>query len=192
MDRIFTSCGGWIRTNDLEIMSLTSYHCSTPRAHYTSLFCQKPPFGIILAMSEFETPLPVEYQDVEEVNLKELKKGDILVVSVGKPGENYVIKVVGLRKEGLRVRVTQILGRTEAEYSALLSGGRFSPPNPPGPYDWKFEDTPGKLETSSEKGTGGLEFKKVRYTKNIDQRKIGPLFPSVTTQPISRIQAKKK
>ena len=25
------SCGGWIRTNDLWVMSPTSYHCSTPR-----------------------------------------------------------------------------------------------------------------------------------------------------------------
>ena len=24
-------CGGWIRTNDLRVMSPTSYHCSTPR-----------------------------------------------------------------------------------------------------------------------------------------------------------------
>ena len=24
-------CGGWDRTNDLQVMSLTSYHCSTPR-----------------------------------------------------------------------------------------------------------------------------------------------------------------
>ena len=27
----FGSCGGWDRTNDLQVMSLTSYHCSTPR-----------------------------------------------------------------------------------------------------------------------------------------------------------------
>ena len=25
------SCGGRNRTNDLQVMSLTSYHCSTPR-----------------------------------------------------------------------------------------------------------------------------------------------------------------
>gem|GEM_PF-2282506 len=25
------SGGGWDRTNDLQVMSLTSYHCSTPR-----------------------------------------------------------------------------------------------------------------------------------------------------------------
>ena len=24
-------CGGWDRTTDLQVMSLTSYHCSTPR-----------------------------------------------------------------------------------------------------------------------------------------------------------------
>ena len=26
-----TRCGGWDRTTDLQVMSLTSYHCSTPR-----------------------------------------------------------------------------------------------------------------------------------------------------------------
>ena len=26
--------GGWIRTNDLRVMSPTSFHCSTPRRHY--------------------------------------------------------------------------------------------------------------------------------------------------------------
>ena len=27
----FVCCGGWDRTTDLQVMSLTSYHCSTPR-----------------------------------------------------------------------------------------------------------------------------------------------------------------
>ena len=27
----FYCCGGWDRTTDLQVMSLTSYHCSTPR-----------------------------------------------------------------------------------------------------------------------------------------------------------------
>ena len=27
----FGCCGGWTRTSDLQVMSLTSYHCSTPR-----------------------------------------------------------------------------------------------------------------------------------------------------------------
>ena len=26
-------CGGWDRTTDLQVMSLTSYHCSTPRSY---------------------------------------------------------------------------------------------------------------------------------------------------------------
>ena len=29
--KYFFSCGGWIRTTDLKVMSLPSYHCSTPR-----------------------------------------------------------------------------------------------------------------------------------------------------------------
>ena len=32
-DFVFLCCGGWDRTTDLQVMSLTSYHCSTPR-HY--------------------------------------------------------------------------------------------------------------------------------------------------------------
>ena len=32
----FGSCGGWDRTNDLQVMSLTSYHCSTPRYIFLS------------------------------------------------------------------------------------------------------------------------------------------------------------
>ena len=27
-------CGGWDRTTDLQVMSLTSYHCSTPRSNF--------------------------------------------------------------------------------------------------------------------------------------------------------------
>ena len=27
----YFSCGGWDRTTGLQVMSLTSYHCSTPR-----------------------------------------------------------------------------------------------------------------------------------------------------------------
>jgi hypothetical protein len=27
----FSSCGGWTRTSDLQVMGLTSCHCSTPR-----------------------------------------------------------------------------------------------------------------------------------------------------------------
>jgi hypothetical protein len=33
------SCGGWIRTNGLQVMSLASYHCSTPR------LVEPPPVG---------------------------------------------------------------------------------------------------------------------------------------------------
>jgi hypothetical protein len=29
--RLENSSGGWIRTNDLRVMSPTSYHCSTPQ-----------------------------------------------------------------------------------------------------------------------------------------------------------------
>ena len=28
---LLLSGGGWTRTNDLQVMSLASYHCSTPR-----------------------------------------------------------------------------------------------------------------------------------------------------------------
>ncbi len=34
--RSFFGCGEWDRTNDLQVMSLTSYHCSTPR--YNTIF----------------------------------------------------------------------------------------------------------------------------------------------------------
>ncbi len=30
-------CGGWDRTTGLQVMSLTSYHCSTPRHHISVL-----------------------------------------------------------------------------------------------------------------------------------------------------------
>ena len=30
-----TGCGGWIRTNDLRVMSPTSCHCSTARIEYS-------------------------------------------------------------------------------------------------------------------------------------------------------------
>ena len=32
------SCGGWDRTTDLQVMSLTSYHCSTPRHKFWRSF----------------------------------------------------------------------------------------------------------------------------------------------------------
>src|SRR4051812_42339723 len=34
-DTPFGSCGGWTRTNDLKVMSLASYLCSTPRGQST-------------------------------------------------------------------------------------------------------------------------------------------------------------
>lgn len=34
---MFFGGGGWDRTTDLQIMSLTSYHCSTPR-HVPTLY----------------------------------------------------------------------------------------------------------------------------------------------------------
>ena len=33
----FKSCGGSIRTNDLWVMSPTSYHCSTPRFYFAKI-----------------------------------------------------------------------------------------------------------------------------------------------------------
>ena len=36
ISRIQLCCGGRIRTDDLEIMSLASYHCSTPRYNFNS------------------------------------------------------------------------------------------------------------------------------------------------------------
>ena len=34
MEQALLGCGGWIRTNDLRVMSPTSCHCSTPHTEY--------------------------------------------------------------------------------------------------------------------------------------------------------------
>lgn len=39
----FHGCGGSNRTNDLKVMSLASYHCSTPRYNLVPMSGVEPP-----------------------------------------------------------------------------------------------------------------------------------------------------
>lgn len=110
-------------------------------------------------MTEFEYQPDVEheqYQEVQELNLNTLERGDRLMLEMVVRDETgqqekwatLTIDVTGVRKDGLRVNVVK-RGRGYEEFKAKLRGGMSSPAKPPGHYKYAFVEISGVIKAST-------------------------------------------
>ena len=114
-------------------------------------------------------------QEVNEINFADLKREDKLIVETeGK----YEITIIGIRKDGLRVKVKEESGNEVEEYTARMTGGFTK---------FGVGITPGIIKIRSENEENCLYLENPKDIKTRER-----LSKSIRTTPIERIILIKK
>lgn len=118
-----------------------------------------------------------EYEELPEIDLNTLKRGDKLLIEMVQRDETeqkqvwatLTIDVTGVRKDGLRVHVKMQAGKEYEKFTARLIEGMTSPVNPPGPYRYAFTKTPGIVRVSTNDEVTAVLFPNRKYLASSDK-----------------------